>query len=285
MGYKIPMYHNPAEFIIDLVNTDFGRDLEHAEQSLEKIHNFWDKSDNAIAIAHEIEGETEGSNLSNIEDGFNSSTNKFGILVTLIHRSFIKSYRDVIAYGIRIVMYMGLAIMMGTVWLRLGTGQENIVAFTNAIFFGGAFMSFMAVAYIPAFLEDRSIFVKERANGLYGPMAFIISNFIIGLPYLCEYSFSSDLLNTNCCLVLISVLFSVVTYWLSNFRPSAEGFWIWVMWLFVSLQGAPDFVFLLTISARPSCRRIPRSILIQPYAYIRHCSCSYSICKRPLDER
>jgi hypothetical protein len=46
-------------------------------------------------------------------------------------------------------------------------------------------MSFMAVAYVPAFLEDRATFVKEHANGLYGPAAFNLSNFIIGLPYLC----------------------------------------------------------------------------------------------------
>lgn len=48
-------------------------------------------------------------------------------------------------------------------------------------------MSFMAVAYIPSFLEDRSTFIKERQNGLYGAAAFQISNFIIGLPYLCEW--------------------------------------------------------------------------------------------------
>jgi hypothetical protein len=46
-------------------------------------------------------------------------------------------------------------------------------------------MSFMAVAYVPAFLEDRATFTKERANGLYGALPFIISNFIIGLPFLC----------------------------------------------------------------------------------------------------
>jgi hypothetical protein len=47
-------------------------------------------------------------------------------------------------------------------------------------------MSFMAVAYVPAFLEDRFVFVKERSNGLYGPTAFLLSNFVIGIPYLCE---------------------------------------------------------------------------------------------------
>lgn len=48
-------------------------------------------------------------------------------------------------------------------------------------------MSFMAVAYIPSFLEDRATFYKDRANGLYGAGAFLISNFIIGLPYMCKY--------------------------------------------------------------------------------------------------
>lgn len=48
-------------------------------------------------------------------------------------------------------------------------------------------MSFMAVAYVPSFLEDRATFVKERANGLYGAAVFTLSNFIIGIPYLCMY--------------------------------------------------------------------------------------------------
>ena len=49
-------------------------------------------------------------------------------------------------------------------------------------------MSFMAVAYVPAFLEDRAQFVKEYQNGLYGAAELIISNFFIGLPYLCKSS-------------------------------------------------------------------------------------------------
>lgn len=46
-------------------------------------------------------------------------------------------------------------------------------------------MSFMAVAYVPAFLEDRQQYVKEHHNGLYGATALVISNFLIGIPYLC----------------------------------------------------------------------------------------------------
>lgn len=159
-----------------------------------------------------------------------TSASPHSIVFTLIHRSFIKSYRDIVAYGLRIAMYLGLAIMMGTVWLRLSASQSNIQSFTNAIFFGGAFMSFMAVAYIPAYLEDLAIFTKERANGLYGPTAFMLANFVVGVPYL----------------FIITILFSVVSYWLGNFRPSAEGFWMWVLWLFLDLLAAESLVVLLS---------------------------------------
>src|SRR5271156_6135945 len=48
----------------------------------------------------------------------------------------------------------------------------------------GIYSNFKAVAYIPAFLEDRSAMVKERANGLYSVTAFLIANTIIGIPFL-----------------------------------------------------------------------------------------------------
>ncbi|KAH8429492.1 uncharacterized protein LDX57_007154 [Aspergillus melleus] len=88
----------------------------------------------------------------------------------------------------------------------------------------------MAVAYVPAFLEDRANFAKERANGLYGATPFIVSNFIIGLPFL----------------FLISVLFSIVSYWLSNFRPSGDAFFTWVMWIFLDLVAAESLVVFVT---------------------------------------
>jgi hypothetical protein len=71
------------------------------------------------------------------------------LTLTLLHRLFVKSYRDFVAYEIRILMYLGmlynrfvksetkqgiaLAIMMGTVWLRLQTSQNYIQPFINAI--------------------------------------------------------------------------------------------------------------------------------------------------------
>ena len=93
-------------------------------------------------------------------------------------------------------------------------------------------MSFMAVAYIPAFLEDRAIFVKERANGLYGPTSFMVANFVVGLPFLC----------------VISLLFSVIAYWLTGFQPTASAFFTWVMWLYLDLLAAESLVVLVSFT-------------------------------------
>ena len=231
-GFPIPLYMNPAEFIIDFVNTDFARDRSEVDQQLNMVHSSWAKSRLATATVTEL---TDEMARNSMDTDVNPETRDEGagattIPLALVHRSFIKSYRDIIAYGIRIAMYMGLAIMMGTVWLRLTPDQSNIQSFINAIFFGGAFMSFMAVAYIPAYLEDRALFIKERANGLYGPTSFLIANFVTGIPYL----------------FLITVLFSVVAYWLSNFRPTAEAFLTWIMWLFLDLLAAESLVVLIS---------------------------------------
>jgi hypothetical protein len=230
MGHPIPPHTNLAEFVLELMNVDFSQDQEAAIKQLSSMQESWANSAMAESIATEIKNTNQRSSSDKVPETKAAGAGVFLLIVALIHRAFIKSYRDVVAYAIRVMMYLGLAIMMGTVWLRLGSSQADIQPFINAIFFGSAFMSFMAVAYVPAFLEDRAAFAKELANGLYGAAPFVLSNFIIGLPYL----------------FIIAVLFSVVAYWLSGFQPTAEAFFTWIMWLFLDLVAAESLVVLIS---------------------------------------
>ncbi|KAK2865079.1 hypothetical protein FQN49_003927 [Arthroderma sp. PD_2] len=232
MGHPMPLQINPAEFVLDLVSTDFASDTEEAEVQLAKLHQEWEDSEEASNVNLEISRLTT---LSEKEGNITLSTdqmqhvNIISTIIALLHRSFIKGCRDVVAYGIRVAMYLGLAIMEGTVWLRLGTGQENIQPYVNALFFCSAFMSFMAVAYVPSFLEDRATFIKERANGLCGATSFVVSNFLIGMPFL----------------FMITIIFAVVAYWLVNFRSGADTFFTLVMWLFLDLLAAESLVVMI----------------------------------------
>ncbi|KAF5698980.1 ATP-binding protein [Fusarium globosum] len=229
VGSPLPQYVNPAEHLLELVNIDFAQDRGEATRDLETLQAAWQNSRQASEVNTAIKSAESLGGDWNI-DAIEKRPSMFSLTLTLLHRSFIKSYRDVVAYGIRIAMYLGLAIMMGTVWVRLDPAQESIQPFINAIFFGSAFMSFMAVAYVPAFIEDRLQYVKEHHNGLYGAAELIISNFFIGVPYL----------------FLISILFSVISYWLSNFQPTAKAFFTWVLWLFLDLLAAESLVVFMT---------------------------------------
>ena len=226
-GYPMPVHVNPAEHILDAVNVDFAPDREAAQHKLAQLHAKW------AATSPRLPREDENSRLPyplDTSSGRIAGRRTYTMPLVLLHRLFIKSYRDVVAYGIRLAMYAGLAIMMGTVWLRLDTNQSSIQPFINALFFGSAFMSFMAVAYVPAYLEDWALYVKERANGLYGPTSFLVANFLIGLPYL----------------FAIAVVFSVVAYWLTGFQPTAQAFFTWIMWLFLDLLAAESLVVLIS---------------------------------------
>ena len=148
MGTKLPLYANPAEFLLDLTSSDFAQGSQDAHERILELQEKWQASpeaaDTALAASTKL---TEKHSLDLVLKS--SSRSSFAaIVVALLHRSFIKSYRDVVAYGIRLAMYIGmpissfdeketnpegLAIMMGTVWLRLPATQTSIPSFTNAI--------------------------------------------------------------------------------------------------------------------------------------------------------
>lgn len=225
-GYQIPQYYNPSEFVLSLINSDFSL---ASNEILDNLFSHWNEHE-ALCEKDDSDDFTSalGSNSSEFSDRKCSDSIRNTQL--LLSRGFKKSRRDILTYHIRIVMYLCLAILMGTVWLRLDNSQENIQPFINAIFFSGAFMSFMSVAYIPSYLEDYYSYKKDVQNGLYGPLSFLLSNLIIGIPFL----------------FLVSLLFSIVTYFMANFRLSALAFFYYVLWLHLDLLAAESLTILIS---------------------------------------
>ncbi|KAK9321779.1 P-loop containing nucleoside triphosphate hydrolase protein [Lipomyces orientalis] len=248
-GLVIPNNYNPAEYLLEITNTDFLATKKRSGSArpdisgvsdrdhVAELSRAWQVSEEAIlletalcttALKEHFDGDlpANGSRLSLL--AILRST--YVQTVILVHRALIKAYRDILAYGVRVIMYLCLAILMGTVWLRLTPNQTTIQSYFNAIFFGSAFMSFMTVAYIPAFLEDLATFKKESHENMYGPAAFLLSNVIVGLPFL----------------FLITFLFSVVEYWMTGFRSGGTAFFRFVMWLFLDLVAAESLVVLIS---------------------------------------
>ena len=103
----MPLYTNPAEFLLDLTSSDFALDGSGARSRIEKLHSDWEGSLESSSLKTLI------ASVARDNDGLQSlSVSKsrasfLKVVMALLHRSFIKSYRDVVAYGIRFAMYLG----------------------------------------------------------------------------------------------------------------------------------------------------------------------------------
>lgn len=66
----------------------------------------------------------------------------------------------------------------------------------------------MSVAGIPSYLEERAVFVRERKNGLYGPIPFVLANSLISAPFM----------------FVCSLGFTLIAYWAVPLKSGAGPF-------------------------------------------------------------
>jgi ABC-type multidrug transport system ATPase subunit len=110
----MPMHTNPAEFLLELVNKDFVTAPQRTPDQLQYIQNCWDSSEERKASIASCDNPATRKDTSPLDGLSSPQPNVLSVSWILLHRNFIKSYRDFIAYGTRVVMYLGLAILMGT---------------------------------------------------------------------------------------------------------------------------------------------------------------------------
>ena len=106
IGFPMPLHINPAEWLLDLVNVDFARGNIAADKRLDTISSAWGYSPTSLGIIS-ADSSPSDQGCEELKVDGRSGTTRLFIPVTLLHRNFIKSYRDVVAYGIRFAMYIG----------------------------------------------------------------------------------------------------------------------------------------------------------------------------------
>jgi len=137
-----------------------------------------------------------------------SEASWFKQLRTLTSRSFTNMSRDLNYYWLRIIIYIVMAICLGTIYYDVGTSYTAIQARASCGGFVSGFMTFMSIGGFPSFIEEMKVFTLERQNGHYGVAAYIISNFLSSMPFLLTVSWAS----------------ASITYWMVKFRPGFSYF-------------------------------------------------------------
>lgn len=255
LGQPVPKFANPADRALDFISTDFITDPKERGQVAADLAARWSFYSRTQPYENELrfsiprsqdrsfvrrlrnEDKLQGCTLKALK----RSVQKTQILM---ERNMINYSRNLLAYGVRIAMYLGMGILLATVWVNLAQNSAKINDRLSVHFFSVAFLGFMSVAGIPAFLEERLVFVRERMNGLYGPGTYVLANSLVILPYL----------------FVCVLLFSVICYWSIGLNPGADLFFRFLGVLFLAVYTAesqsavvasmlPNFVASLAVAS------------------------------------
>ncbi|ORY79730.1 P-loop containing nucleoside triphosphate hydrolase protein [Leucosporidium creatinivorum] len=232
LGHPTPRHGNPADHIISLVNTEFyapTSEAPTAEARLQQLGAFWEGHSKNLERGQRPSEELvvrEGEERKTALQAFSEGVRK---TLILSDRNLKNYSRNLLAFGIRFGMYVGMGLLLALVWIRLGTSSNKINDRLSVHFFSVAFLGFMSVSGIPAFLEERSVFVRERANGLYGPGAYLLANTLTSIPFL----------------FVCTLAYTLICYWAIGLHPGASHYFKFLIYLFLGVFAAESQSLLL----------------------------------------
>uniref|UniRef100_A0A452YIC9 ABC-2 type transporter transmembrane domain-containing protein n=1 Tax=Aegilops tauschii subsp. strangulata TaxID=200361 RepID=A0A452YIC9_AEGTS len=138
---------------------------------------------------------------------------------TLTKRSFVNMSRDFGYYWLRLVIYIVVTVCIGSIYLNVGTKYNSILARGACASFIFGFVTFMSIGGFPSFVEDMKVFQRERLNGHYGVLAFVISNTLSAMPFL----------------ILITFLSGTLCYFMVRLHPGFMHYVFFVLCLYASV--------------------------------------------------
>lgn len=253
VGLPIPDETNPADFFLETINIDFEENRAAALDNIREISEKHLSTNYMISLAESIDdskleakkrsGEKK-CKVNPVKKLLHSEYNTTGFeqWFYLVMRFAIKYFRDPNVFTARLVLSIAIALLFGSMYAQLGFAMESLNSRTAIIFFQAAFIIWFALASIPAFIQDREIFIRERFNGYYSVLPYALASITVG----------------SLAVAIGAVVYVCIIYFLIGLAMNPEAFFYF---LFMVTQGlivsegfmffvstfAPDFVIAIAI--------------------------------------
>ncbi|XP_031250975.1 ABC transporter G family member 25 [Pistacia vera] len=223
VGYSPSFPMNPADFLLDLANGVSHidgvseRDKPNVKLSLVNSYNSvlapkvkalcmeaantQSKEANFVSSSHSSSRDQHWNNSYTF--GISNWLNQFTIL---LQRS-LKERKHESFDALRVFQVISASLLAGLMWWHSDYRniQDRLGLFYFISIFWGVLPSFNSVF---AFPQERAIFMKERASGMYTLSSYFMSRIVGDLPM--------DL--------ILPVVFLIVTYWMTGLKPECGAF-------------------------------------------------------------
>ncbi|OWR55647.1 ATP-binding cassette transporter subfamily G member Bm3 [Danaus plexippus plexippus] len=185
-GIPCPIYHNPADYIIELACGEYGEDkidvLTNKAENGKALQWFdnWESiaTMEALRKQYPLSVMKEQDSGSSIEE--TSQSNQRSVL---IKRGFLKAKRDPTMTHLRIMVNIVVGIMLGALFINAGNEGSRVFENYNLLFaiLMHHMMSPMMLTIL-TFPSEMSILLKEHFNRWYSLGSYYISINVVDLP-------------------------------------------------------------------------------------------------------
>ncbi|XP_035724544.1 ATP-binding cassette sub-family G member 1-like isoform X1 [Vespa mandarinia] len=235
LGLHCPTHYNPADFIIEICNGDYGNHLSKLVETVQNgKSNAWRSSVNLSLNKAEEIIVTHMSASSKVLQQTNIRVPSFEVeykhttyyatgfwkqFHILLRRNAIKLLRDKILILTRISMHLFIALIVGAIFFRIGQDATYVLDNFNLLFFNLMFLMFSAFSSTLITLPlELPILMREHFNRWYKLRSFYLANkfadFPVQLTATCIYTLivyfmSNQILETKRLILYVLMCFVV----------------------------------------------------------------------------
>ncbi|XP_026315469.1 ATP-binding cassette sub-family G member 4 [Hyposmocoma kahamanoa] len=185
-GVPCPIYHNPADYVIELACGEYGDDkiqiLTTKSENGRALN--WFEHPNSIQSMEALRKQYPLSLLKE-EDAYkgDEETSQSNQRCVLIKRGFLKAKRDSTMTHLRLIVNVVVGIMLGSLFINSGNEGSRVLENYNLLFaiLMHHMMSPMMLTIL-TFPSEMSVLSKEHFNRWYSLGSYYISITIVDLP-------------------------------------------------------------------------------------------------------
>ncbi|EEF37188.1 ABC transporter G family member 20 [Ricinus communis] len=244
-GHPIPENENRTEFALDLIReleeipggTRSLVDFNRSWQALKNPRNHICRSSKlslkdaisaSISKGKLVSGARNDSNLSSSVPTF---ANPFWVeMLVIAKRSLINSRRMPELFGIRFGAVFVTGLILATIFWHLDNSPRGAQERLGFFAFAMSTTYYTCAESIPAFLQERYIFMRETAYNAYRRSSYVLAHSIISIPSL----------------IIFSIAFAATTYWAVGLAGGASGFLFFFFTVLSAFWAGSSFVTFLS---------------------------------------
>ena len=198
LGHECPALYNPADFILDTMtlmsehhqasnpNDETIQSLNNSiaseiiisagEQPIFRTLTRGNEEENASLLSNSVLINTASSKISIYNREVTEyATSFYTQLYVLSKRAFHNFYRNFYLMPAHYLSAIIMGLLLGTIYYQQSNNIQACQNRMGSIFFMCALLNFAAMTSLELFITERTIFVRERANGYYYSLSYFFS--------------------------------------------------------------------------------------------------------------